>query len=90
MKYFIIIILLSTGTYYGLKFYAAHRTQINIHSCGKDLGTSEKIKSSKSEDEIRAALTNLIQCVDKRMTFPSSMFFNKQEAMNSIEINKTK
>jgi len=90
LKYFILIICVSIGVYYGLKLYAAYRIQVVMHSCGKVLGISEKIKLARSEPEFRAVSILFIECIDERVTFPTSLFFNKQESIDSIKINKSK
>jgi hypothetical protein len=84
----ILVILISIGAYYGLSAYAAYRIQVLFHSCGKDLDLSQKIKAAKSESEFREALVSEYECIDKRVTFPTSLFFKKQEAINSIKINR--
>jgi predicted hydrocarbon binding protein len=80
--------LIAIGAYYALSVYAAVQIQSLFQSCGKDLGLSQQIKASKSESEFREALISEYECIDKRVTFPSSLFFKKQQAIDSIKIHK--
>lgn len=80
-------ILLAIGAWYSLKTYAAYQTLAQLQACGKEIDLSKRIKSARSETEQRALLVMEIECLDRKLGFPASLFFDKSEAIASIEFH---
>lgn len=83
----IIAALVAIATWYSLKTYSAYQTLTQLHACGKELDLSRRIKAAKSPAEQREVMIMEIECMDRKLGFPASLFFDKSESIASIEFH---
>lgn len=84
-KIILIAIFLVVG-YTVLKITAAYQTMKHMDACGIELNLSNRMKAAKTVSEQRETMLELINCMNERMTFPGTLFFDKEESIASIKI----
>lgn len=87
LKTIVFAVLGVAAAWYGLKAYAAVQKQKHLQTCVHELKLLQRVKAARSSDEIRQMVVEQVDCLDRKMRFPASLFFNKSYAEASITIH---
>lgn len=87
LRTWIIAAVLGVGAWYAVKSYAAYQTLEQLQACGRQIDLSGRFKKAGAAAERRALLIMEIECMDRKLGFPASLFFDKNAAIASIRFN---
>jgi hypothetical protein len=79
-------VLVIIGAWYATKAFAQYQTFKTVVFCAQEMDLGNRTKAAKSQDQQRQVLIDYVICVDRKLGFPATLFFNKDEAIASIKI----
>jgi hypothetical protein len=60
-----------------------------MSTCNIQLNSLIRLKVAKTDSEKREIMINIIDCIDKKVTFPATLYFNKEKiSANITEVRK--
>jgi hypothetical protein len=89
LKKIIFITLFLVAGYYTLAFIAGNQIATHMGACTKQLNSFNRLKVAKTDSEKREIMLSMINCIDKKITFPANLYFNKEKiSANITEVRK--
>lgn len=82
----IVVLVFLAGAWYALRWAAGYQSMNDYFYCAESVGIKEKLRQSSNEQEAIAEVTKVIDCMEGRSSYLSKIFFNREEAIASIEI----
>ena len=87
-KIIFIAVFLVVG-YYTLTFISGNQIAKHMNTCNIQLHSLDRLKAAKKDIEKREIMINIIDCIDKKVTFPATLYFNKEKiGANITEVRK--
>ncbi len=90
VKRILIIVGIVATTWYGLKWYAGYQTLRYAFSCAQDMNLPSLLKGAKSDDQARAVIGRHLDCLENKLRFPASAFFDKKETLATMKFSPAK
>jgi hypothetical protein len=88
LKQVIFIVLFLLATYFTLTKIAMSQTIEIYHDCDQELNFRQRLLNVKSDNDFRMVALELKNCINENMTFPASLFFDKEEFIASTKLTQ--
>ncbi len=84
MKKILLIAFVLIIGYLGARYVAGYSLAKQIGACATEVKSAERLKAAKSESERREVTLSVIDCTEKKLSFPGSMMFDKEKIIASL------
>ncbi len=85
MKKILLIAFILVVGYFGTRYAAGYSLAKQIGACATEVKSAERLKAAKSESERREITLSVIECTEKKISFPGSLMFDKEKIIASLK-----
>ena len=85
MKKILLIAALLLVGYLGLRYAAGYSLAKQIGACATEVNSADRLKAAKNEGERREVTLSVLDCTEKKLSFPGSLMFDKEKIIASLK-----
>jgi hypothetical protein len=76
---------LAIVAWYGVNWYVGYQELRSAASCAREIDMPSQQKAAKSDEQARVYAGRLLDCMEGKLGFPASLFFDKQKALATLK-----